>query len=172
MARDFSKVIADTQAKHDAQLRKEAEEAAVRKEASDRKFEAATGYLNKTIRPMLEDASKQLAQQGMPVKIKDNWSEVPSRMTLYSLSFLIEGPSRTNRHGGTTTPRSIAAFFQHDGTQLKVGLAASEYETTPRNGTQPIDDARAEEAVDDAVEKVITSYLDKVAEYRRQGTWD
>ncbi len=133
MTKDYSTILSSALDKHE-------ERAAAIKAEEDRRNadfaarrENATSVLNHKVRPLVQAAAAQFSQKGIPIVVKDNWSSGPGTPSVYTLSVQAEGPPRRNSIGGTATPRSHAAFFQHDGKVLKAGLARTEHDTYLRD---------------------------------------
>lgn len=155
--KDFKGMIADAKKKHAE--RTALDEAAARQQRQewDERHKRATGFLTEQIAPMLEAAKRDFAAEGVPLELSDNWSNSPGHPMLYSLEAVAVGPQRRNQYGGASIPKSITAFFQHDGANLKIGLGANEFASHPTSAAT-CSPEEAEAKVAEALAAVLESY--------------
>ena len=87
----------------------------------ERTFAKAVAALRATILPILHKARAELATDGMPLLIEDNFLGcAPGRAA--EVSIRIVGPDIPSRHSGRVTPESAPAFFSHDGSTLSFAM--------------------------------------------------
>jgi hypothetical protein len=100
--------LAKAHAEHDRLLR-------------ERAFATAVAVLQASLMPILHRARAELATDGMPLVIEDNFRS-PAQGRAAEVSIRIVGPEIPSRHSGRVTPESAPAFFSHDGTTLSFAM--------------------------------------------------
>jgi hypothetical protein len=87
----------------------------------ERAFAKAVAALQAGLVPILHRARAELATDGMPLIIEDNFRS-PAHGRAAEVSIRIVGPEIPSRHSGRVTPESAPAFFSHDGTTLSFAM--------------------------------------------------
>jgi hypothetical protein len=96
-------------------------------------FAKAVAALRANIVPVLHKAKAELARDGIPLVIEDNFHSCAHGRAA-EVSIRIVGPEIPSRHSGRVTPESAPAFFSHDGAQLSFAMG--------RRGAQLADNVR------------------------------
>jgi hypothetical protein len=112
--------LAKAHAEHDRLLR-------------ERTFAKAVAALQATIVPILHSARAELATDGIPLMIEDNFGSCAHGRAA-EVSIRIVGPEIPSRHSGRVRPESAPAFFSHDGATLSFAMG--------RRGAQLADNVR------------------------------
>ena len=99
----------------------------------ERAFAKAVAALRATIVPVLHNARAELATDGIPLVIEDNFHTCAHGRAA-EVSIRIVGPAIPSRHSGRITPESAPAFFSHDGATLSFAMG--------RRGAQLADNVR------------------------------
>jgi len=154
---DFSKMA---QAALAEQAQADADKKAERKreqEAETARFEHQVVLLQSRARPQLADALAQFAAIGIPTEIRDNWTGAIGRPMRPQLEFQGVGQPIANRAGGSSTPKSITAFFEiaPDET-LTVRLSDDSYGKFPKTTLAGASD---DERLAAGVEAVLKSFI-------------
>src|ERR671927_271754 len=69
--------------------------------------------------PMLEQAKSAFESEGISVHIRQNFDVHHYCNVKPSLVFVCAGPSKQNKRGGISEPKSIPAFFSSDGAKIE-----------------------------------------------------
>jgi hypothetical protein len=96
-------------------------------------FAKAVAALRTTVVPVLHSAQAELATDGIPLVIEDNFHSCAHGRAA-EVSIRIVGPEIPSRHSGRVTPESAPAFFSHDGATLSFAMG--------RRGAQLADNVR------------------------------
>jgi hypothetical protein len=96
-------------------------------------FAKAVAALRANIVPVLHKARAELASDGIPLVIEDNFHTCTHGRAA-EVSIRIVGPEIPSRHSGRVTPESAPAFFSHDGATLSFAMG--------RRGAQLADNVR------------------------------
>ncbi|HEY5008471.1 MAG TPA: hypothetical protein VII42_10725 [Caulobacteraceae bacterium] len=112
--------LAKAHAQHERLLREQA-------------FAKAVAALRANIVPVLHKARAELASDGIPLVIEDNFHTCTHGRAA-EVSIRIVGPEIPSRHSGRVTPESAPAFFSHDGATLSFAMG--------RRGAQLADNVR------------------------------
>lgn len=133
---------ARAQAEHACRLRQEA-------------FDRSVAILQSTILPTLRTAKAELATDGIPMLIEDNFKTAAPGANA-EVSFKLAGPEIPSKHAGRVTPESVPAFFSHDGTTLCFGMG--------RRGARLADNVRpvlgdASAVIEHAIGQAAASYF-------------
>jgi hypothetical protein len=118
-------------------------------------FAKAVAALRATIVPVLQKAQAELATDGIPLVIEDNFHTcAPGRAA--EVWIRIVGPAIPSRHSGRVMPESAPAFFSHDGSTLSFAMG--------RRGAQLADNFRPvlgdpEAVIEHAVAQAAASYF-------------
>jgi hypothetical protein len=121
----------------------------------ERTFAKAVAALQASIVPVLQRARAELAIDGLPLVIEDNFrSQAHGRAA--EVSIRIVGPDIPSRHSGRVTPESAPAFFSHDGSTLSFAMG--------RRGAQLADNVRPvlgdpTAAIEHAIAQAAASYF-------------
>jgi hypothetical protein len=84
-------------------------------------FLQAVDALKITVLPTLRAAKAELACEGIPLVIEDNFNSADEG-AIAEISFKLMGPDIPSKHAGRVTPESVPAFFSHDGSLLSFGM--------------------------------------------------
>jgi hypothetical protein len=113
----FLEIARRAKAEHEARL----EQAQVQADQERRRRETAIGtgieVLRSTVLPTLLVAKAELATDGIPMVIEDNFNSMAAGGAA-EVSFRLVGPEIPSKHAGRVTPESTTAFFSHDGSAL------------------------------------------------------
>jgi len=157
---DFEEIAKRAKEKADAQ------EAAEAKAFADSRGQVSAGQavLDKALLPILARAKEAIQKTGVPCFIEPKFSvgDKPH------VAFRCAGSPQNDLSGRKSEPQSVAAYFESvDGTTISVRIG--KYPNAPGE-TEPLGWAGvqdAEELVEKAVEAVLASYYEQVANLRR-----
>jgi hypothetical protein len=118
-------------------------------------FAKAVAALRATVVPVLHKARAELATDGIPLVIEDNFHTCAHGRAA-EVSIRIVGPEIPSRHSGRVTPESAPAFFSHDGAQLSFAMG--------RRGAQLADNVRPvlgepNSVIEHAISQAAASYF-------------
>jgi hypothetical protein len=157
---DFEEIAKRAKEKADAQ---EAAEAKAFADSSDQ-VSAGQAVLVKAVLPILARAKEAIQKTGVPCFIEPKFGVGVKPHVVFRCA----GPSQNNLSGRKSEPQSAPAYFESvDGTTI--GVRIGKYPNAPGQ-TEPLGSAGvqdAEELVEKAIEAVLASYYEQVANLRR-----
>ena len=156
---DFEEIAKRAKEKADAQ---EAAEAKAFADSGDR-VSAGQAVLVKAVLPILARAKEAIQKTGVPCFIEPKFGVGVKPHVVFKCA----GPPQKNLSGRKSEPQSVPAYFDSiDGTTIgvRIGNPNAPGQTEPL-GSAGMQDA--EELVEKAIEAVLASYYEQVANLRR-----
>ena len=140
---------------HDARLDLAKAHAEHERLVRERAFAKAVAALQAAILPVLHRARAELAVDGMPLVIEDNF-RTPAQDRAAEVSIRIVGPEIPSRHSGRVMPESAPAFFSHDGSTLSFAMGKRGAQLA--ENVRPVLDAPTA-VIEHAIAQVAASYF-------------
>jgi hypothetical protein len=123
---------------------------------------AGQAVLVKAVLPILARAKEAIEKTGVPCFIEPKFAVGDKPHVVFRCA----GPSQNNPSGRKSEPQSAPAYFESvDGTTMRIGKYSDAPGQTEPLGSAGVQDA--EELVEKAIEAVLASYYEQVANLRR-----
>ena len=172
MAIDFTAIVSKVRRESEAQAKIIADAYGEERRKRRESIEAGVVSLRNLIKPLLEDAKKAFALEGIPAEITELFDFVGYVSRQPSIRLRCVGPCITNRHGGQSEPKSIAVFFVATGSAVQIRYGQQNESNFPEQRTVVVDPANLEAAVAEAIAKTLESYFMEIDDLRSLGLWE